>query len=73
MKPQNRFSSKENQQNVTNEASQQRELEFNEAEELLRHDRLHTPVPPSVGARLNDSLRHEPPPAKSWWKKLFRS
>jgi hypothetical protein len=47
-------------------------LEFATVEELLRHDTLHTPVPPSIEQRLEGSLSQLPPPARrSWWRRLF--
>ncbi len=46
--------------------------EFNSVEEMLRHDRLHTPVPPSIGHRLEESVRQLPPPsARAWWRRFF--
>jgi len=47
--------------------------EFGSVEELLRHDALHTPVPPAIGHRLHESLARLPPPPKSWWRRLFGS
>jgi hypothetical protein len=47
-------------------------LEFANAEDLLRHDALHTPVPPSISHRLQKSLAAETPaPQTSWWRRLF--
>ena len=46
-------------------------LEFASVDEMLRHDALHTPVPPQVGHRLAKSLENEPAPPTSWWKRLF--
>lgn len=45
--------------------------EFATAEEMLRHDALHTPVPPGIARRLRDSVANLP--QKSWWQRLFRS
>jgi hypothetical protein len=46
-------------------------LEFPNADALLRHDALHTPVPPRVGMRLQDSIQQIPPPPTSWWRRWF--
>ncbi len=45
--------------------------EFNNVEELLRHDALHTPIPPAIVRRLNTSLRGISSPEPSWWQRLF--
>jgi hypothetical protein len=44
--------------------------EFATAEEMLRHDALHTPVPPSIAARLQESLG-QTAAATPWWRRLF--
>jgi len=46
-------------------------LEFTNVEEMIRHDALHTPVPPQIEHRLAKSLEAEPAPEQSWWKRLF--
>ncbi len=47
--------------------------EFATPEDLLRHDRSQTEVPPSVSGRLADTIATEPKPAakKPWWKRLL--
>ena len=51
---------------------QQGAREFATAEEMLRHDALHTPVPPAIGRRLQESVSQLPaPPARAWWRRLF--
>ena len=46
--------------------------EFASVEELLRHDALHTPVPPTIAHRLADSVSQlPPPPARGWWRRFF--
>jgi hypothetical protein len=45
--------------------------EFANPEDLLRHDALHTPVPPSIARRLKESLGALTPPSNSWWRKFF--
>ncbi len=46
-------------------------LEFASPELLLRHDALHTPVPPSIARRLEGTLSQLPPPLRPWWRRLF--
>lgn len=44
---------------------------FASAEEMLRYDAEHTPVPPVIAERLKESLEREPAPPRSWWQRLF--
>ena len=46
-------------------------LEFDSVEKMLRHDALHTPVPPAIVHRLEASLGTEPPRGRSWWRRWF--
>ena len=46
-------------------------IEFASPEEMLRHDVIHTPVPPAIAHRLQDSIEQLPPANKSWWRKWF--
>ncbi|MBM3841021.1 MAG: hypothetical protein FJ398_24315 [Verrucomicrobia bacterium] len=57
----------------TLQQSQQKQtaLEFATAEEMIREDAAHTPVPPQIAERLNESIAREPKPAVSWWRRLF--
>jgi len=45
--------------------------EFESAEEMLRHDAIHTPVPPAIAERLEQSLAELPPPPRSWWRRIL--
>ena len=46
--------------------------EFAGVEEMLQHDALHTPVPPTIAQRLEESVRDlPPPPARGWWRRFF--
>jgi hypothetical protein len=46
--------------------------EFATVEEMLRHDALHTPVPPAIAGRLEESVKQLPPPAaRGWWRRFF--
>lgn len=74
MKHQRKLTSQEQQQQhaLGHEQSQQAApREFGSVEELLRHDALHTPVPPTIAHRLEESIRSTPAPALSWWRRLF--
>jgi len=46
-------------------------LEFGSVEEMLRHDALHTPVPPTIEHRLRESIRQVAPPSHPWWSRWF--
>ena len=46
--------------------------EFASVEEMIRHDALHTPVPPTIAHRLAESINQlPPPPARGWWRRFF--
>ena len=46
--------------------------EFASVEEMLRHDALHTPVPPTIAYRLEESVKQLPPPSsRGWWRRFF--
>ena len=59
------------QQSATQQTQQASALEFATPEEMLRHDALHTPVPPTVAHRLQESIGQHPPPHRSWWRRLL--
>ena len=61
----------EEQQETTARQDQQTQpgQEFNTVDEMLRHDALHTPVPPEVARRLEKSLQEEAPASSPWWKR----
>ncbi len=80
MKPQQKLTSQQQQEQQTHAVEQQQHglesapLEFSSVDEMLRHDALHTPVPPSVEQRLQESLNQSPtPPRSPWWKRLLGS
>lgn len=54
------------------QAQQQAGMEFATPEELLRYDGKQTEVPPTIAARLQDSLEKLPPP-KGWWRRFLGS
>jgi hypothetical protein len=45
--------------------------EFATVEDMLRHDALHTPVPPTIAHRLAESIGPAQP--RSWWRRFFGS
>jgi len=73
MKHQNKLTSreKEEQQTTLQQNQQRSPLEFSNVEQMLRHDALHTPVPPSVAHRLQASIGQTTPQPRSWWKRLL--
>jgi hypothetical protein len=73
MKRQSKLTSRqsEQEQQLSHQESEQKVLEFPSVEEMLRHDALHTPVPPSIAHRLQESIG--PVEARPWWRRLFGS
>jgi len=66
--------SQQNQQQTSAQHFQESTArEFATVEDMLRHDCLHTPVPPSMAHRLQASLDQLPAPQRSWWRRLFGS
>lgn len=53
------------------QAQHQTVREFSSAEELIRYDAQQTEPPPAIADRLNESIRNEPKPPQSWWRRLF--
>jgi hypothetical protein len=46
--------------------------EFASVEDMLRHDALHTPVPPTIAHRLEESVKQLPPSSsRAWWRRFF--
>lgn len=60
----------EHQEAQTEQQTQQTPLEFLTPEEMLRHDAIHTPVPPCIEKRLRTSAAPLAP-ARPWWRRLF--
>ena len=72
MKHESKFTSQEqSQQTAGQQTEKQAAREFGSAEEMLRHDALHTPVPPAIGHRLQESINQLPKPASAWWRRFF--
>jgi hypothetical protein len=74
MKQQTKLNSEQQQSRQVGTEQQtqsQPALEFATAEELLRYDAAHTPVPPGIEQRLQKSAGGLPPPSHSWWKRFF--
>ena len=61
----------ESQELQQQQTAQSGAREFAGVEELLRYDANHTPVPPGIGRRLEESAAQVPPPARSWWRRLL--
>ena len=72
MKREIKFKSQEQEIQHTSEQLQQPSArEFASVEEMLRHDAVHTPVPPAIAHRLQESIGQLPAPQRSWWRRLF--
>jgi hypothetical protein len=72
MKQQSKLSQEQQQQRAAEQQTQQPAArEFASAEELLRYDAAHTPVPPAIAQRLQKSTSELPPPKPAWWKRWF--
>jgi hypothetical protein len=73
MKQQNKFSTGRHQEQAAGEqtAANSGALEFQNAEELLRHDAAQTSVPPEIARRLSQSIAQSAPPRRAWWRKLL--
>jgi hypothetical protein len=74
MKRQTKLTAQEQEQLAA--AQQQKQAsssqEFASVEEMLRHDALHTPVPPTIEHRLEESVsKLPPPPGRAWWRRFF--
>jgi hypothetical protein len=73
MKRHTKVTSEQQQQQTEEHAAQQSAREFATVEEMLRHDAIHTPVPPAIAYRLRESIGRAPRPARSWWRRFFGS
>jgi type II secretory pathway pseudopilin PulG len=73
MKQQTKLSEEQQQQQhaAEQQTQQQSAREFANAEEMLRYDAAHTPVPPVIAQRLQKSTGGPTEPKTSWWKRLF--
>jgi hypothetical protein len=71
MKEQSKFSTGQHQEQAAAQqstAANSGALEFETAEELLRHDASQIVVPPDIARRLNKSIA-ESAPRRPWWRK----
>jgi hypothetical protein len=72
MKRQNKLTPQEQeQQALGHQQTKESVLEFATPEELLRHDAVHTVVPPTIAHRLKESIGGTPSPTRSWWRRLL--
>ena len=71
MKQQTKLSEEQQQQQHAAEQQTQKQSarEFANAEEMLRYDAAHTPVPPVIAQRLQKSPGNLPQPKAAWWKR----
>ncbi len=74
MKRQSKLTPQEQQQLAAEQQQTQASgaKEFASVEEMLRHDALHTPVPPTIAYRLEESVKQlSPPSSRAWWRRFF--
>jgi hypothetical protein len=71
MKHQNRFRQQSAEEQQSLSGQNQQVTEFESVDKLLRHDRVHTPVPPSIASRLTQSLERAAASRPPWWRRLF--
>ena len=69
MKHQTKLSQEQQQHAAEQQTQQPAAREFANAEELLRYDAAHTPVPPVIAQRLQKSTSERPQPKLAWWKR----
>ena len=50
---------------------EQTHREFASVEDMLRCDASQTTPPPEIVERLKASLKADPPPKRTWWRRLF--
>jgi hypothetical protein len=71
MKRQSKLTPRE-EHTLSEQSSQQHAgHEFNSVEELLRHDALHTPVPPQIAGKLQQSIDSLPRSKPGLFRRLF--
>jgi hypothetical protein len=73
MKRQTKFTSEEQQNLGESQTKQTSAREFSSVDEMLRQDAKTVTVPPAIEQRLSRSVRNEPKPAVSWWRRLLGS
>lgn len=74
MKRQTKLTTEQQQQHTAEQQAQaqaQTAHEFASVEEMLRHDAIHTPVPPSIEQRLIKSAAELPQQKSAWWKRFL--
>jgi hypothetical protein len=69
MKHQSKLSEESRQVGTEQQTQSPAAREFASADELLRYDAAHTPVPPAIAQRLQKSAGGLPGPKASWWKR----
>ena len=74
MKHEKKLNQAQQEQSTIGQQHQQGlERQFESVEQLLRHDALHTPLPPRIAQRLRESLAGSVPPPRAWWRRFFGS
>ena len=73
MKRQSKLTPREEQHLSEQLSQQQAGRDFSSVEEMLRHDALRTPVPPSIAGRLQKSIGATPSSKPGWLRRFFGS
>ncbi len=68
-----KFRPQSNSEGIQQSKTGPAKMEFQSAEELLRHDAAAVAVPPSIAERLKSSLARETGGRRSWWGRFFKS
>ena len=72
MKQESKFRANQEQNLDQQQATSSTPTEFPSVEAMLKHDRLHTPIPPNIQFRLQKSLEGLPRADQPWWRRLFK-
>lgn len=70
MKHESRFNEEENSR-LEESQRQNKPLEFDSAEELIRYDARQTALPPRLLERLRNSIAQSGLGRAQWWRRLF--
>ncbi len=72
MKHESKFRQQQQENVDQQQTTRSAQTEFPSVEAMLRHDALHTPVPPNIEFRLQKSVEGLPRADKPWWRRLFK-
>jgi hypothetical protein len=70
MKHNAKFSNQQQQLDAALAQSKPAFREFATVEDMLRHDAIHTPVPPAIAHRLTETVSQLASSRKPWWRRF---